>query len=65
MKYLLQIRKQLGLTQAKMANRLDLSTSYYQKVEGDFVKPGRGFIEKFKIAFPDEDLNLLFINNND
>lgn len=65
MQILLKIRKQLGLTQAEMATRLNISTSYYQKIERKFVKPGRGFIEKFMDQFPEEDINLLFINDND
>jgi transcriptional regulator with XRE-family HTH domain len=59
------IRKKLHLTQREMAVKLHISVSYYQKVEAGFVKPGRGFIEKFMVAFPKEDINLLFFSGND
>ncbi|HBG7381053.1 TPA: helix-turn-helix transcriptional regulator, partial [Clostridioides difficile] len=53
-------RKNLGLTQKQLAERIGISKSYYSKIEGNFKKPGRGFLEKFKNTFPNEDMNIFF-----
>ncbi|MBU5308430.1 hypothetical protein KQI18_11645 [Clostridioides mangenotii] len=43
-----------------MAIKMGISESYYSKVEGEFKRPGRGFLEKFKREFPDKDINIFF-----
>ncbi|EGT4969104.1 TPA: helix-turn-helix transcriptional regulator [Clostridioides difficile] len=60
MKELSKFRKKLGLTQKQLAERIGISKSYYSKIEGNFKKPGRGFLEKFKNTFPNEDMNIFF-----
>ncbi|MBO3446380.1 helix-turn-helix transcriptional regulator [Clostridium sp. CCUG 7971] len=60
MKDLIDFRISLKLTQREMANEIGVSKSYYQKVEGSFKKPGRGFIEKFKETFPNKDIGIFF-----
>jgi len=60
MKDLINLRCTLNLTQKEMARQIGVSKSYYEKVEGGFKKPGRGFLEKFNNEFPDKDLNMFF-----
>lgn len=43
-----------------MAEKMNISKSYYEKVEKGFKKPGRGFLEKFKETFPEGDMNIFF-----
>ena len=60
MKQLKDFRVSKKLTQHQLAKRLNVSPSYYIKVEQGIVKAGRGFIEKFVEAFPDESADLFF-----
>ena len=53
-------REQHNLTQKEIANKLDVSLSYYIKVEQGIVNAGRGFIEKFIKVFPDESADMFF-----
>ncbi len=63
MSHLFEFRSNLNLTQRQMAEKMNISKSYYEKVEKGFKKPGRGFLEKFKSTFPEIDINIFF--NND
>ena len=60
MKSLKDFRARKNLTQLQLANKLNVSLSYYIKVEQGIVKAGRGFIEKFIQAFPDESSDMFF-----
>lgn len=60
MKQLKDFRVSKRLTQIQLANMLNVSPSYYIKVEQGVVKAGRGFIEKFVKAFPNESSDLFF-----
>lgn len=60
MKRLRSFREEKNLTQIQIANKLNVSPSYYIKVEQGVVKAGRGFIEKFIKAFPDESPVMFF-----
>lgn len=60
MKDLIDFRLSLNLTQKEMAIKMGISESYYSKVEGEFKRPGRGFLEKFKREFPNKDINIFF-----
>lgn len=60
METLLEFRNSQNLTQRQMAKKMNVSKSYYEKVEKGFKKPGRGFLEKFKKAFPNGDMNIFF-----
>lgn len=62
MKDLIDFRLSLNLTQKEMAKKIGISESYYSKVEGEFKRAGRGFLEKFKKEFPKEDINIFFKN---
>lgn len=60
MRELIDFRMRLKLTQKEMACEIGVSKSYYQKIEGRFKKPGRGFIEKFQKTFPNVDIGIFF-----
>lgn len=60
---LFEFRNNLNLTQREMAEKMNISKSYYEKVEKGFKKPGRGFLEKFKTTFPEGDINIFFGKN--
>lgn len=60
MKQLKDFRVSKKLTQQQLAIKLNVSPSYYIKVEQGIVKAGRGFIEKFVKAFPDESIDMFF-----
>ena len=60
MKSLKDFRARENLTQHQIADKLNISLSYYIKVEQGLVKPGRGFIEKFIRAFPGESSDMFF-----
>ena len=56
MQTLRQVRQKNKLTQLEMSLLLGVSFSYYVKVESGKVRAGRGFIEKFAVRFPYEDI---------
>lgn len=60
MKQLKEFRVRKKLTQQQLAIKLNVSLSYYIKVEQGIAKAGRGFIEKFVKTFPDESADLFF-----
>ena len=60
MRQLKEFRARENLTQYQLAKKLDISPSYYIKVEQGIAKPGRGFIEKFIRAFPGESTDMFF-----
>ena len=60
MEYLKEFRKERKLSQEEMAKRLDVSLSLYTKIETENRKPSREFMNKFKSAFPDFDMNIFF-----
>ena len=60
MEYLKEFRKGRNLSQEKMAELLDVSLSLYTKIESENRKPSREFMNKFKNAFPDFDMNIFF-----
>ena len=55
-----EFRVRKNLTQKQLAIKLKVSPSYYRKIEQGIVKAGRGFIEKFIHAFPDESSDMFF-----
>ena len=60
MKSLKEFRAKKNLSQLQLANKLNVSLSYYTKIEQGLVKAGRGFIEKFIQAFPEESSDMFF-----
>jgi transcriptional regulator with XRE-family HTH domain len=60
MKDLLKLRKKLNFTQKEMAEYLDVSISFYAKVENNTKMPSYNFIMKIKHKFPEFDTNIFF-----
>ena len=60
METLKKIREELNLTMDEMAERLNMSTSMYEKIEYGYRAPSRQFITKLKYAFPYIDTNIFF-----
>ena len=56
-------RKAIGMTQEAMAKELEISKSFYEKIESGERKPGRELIEKIKKKYPLLDVNI-FLNLN-
>ena len=59
MDWLKDFRKSKGYTASEMADKLRISKSLYEKIEYNHRHPSHNFIERFKKAFPDFDMNLL------
>ena len=57
---LYEIRRLNGLSQEAAAALFGVSASYYIKVETGYCKAGRGFIERFRELYPNEDINIFF-----
>jgi len=55
-------RKKVGISQYDMARKLNISLSFFEKVENGHVKPSRGFMEKLKKEFPTVDINDVFFS---
>lgn len=55
-----KIREELGLSMDEMAEKLDMSTSMYEKIEYGYRSPSRQFISKMKEKFPYIDTNIFF-----
>ena len=62
MESLRQFRQENGLSQSKMAQKLGVSKSFYEKVEYGQRSASRDFLLKFKAAFPAYDMNIFFDN---
>lgn len=60
MECLKSFRAAQGLTRKQMAERLGVSMSMYDKVEYSDREPSRNFLNRFKEAFPNFDMNLFF-----
>ena len=60
MECLKSFRAAQGLTRKQMAERLGVSKSMNDKVEYSDREPSRNFLNRFKEAFPNFDMNLFF-----
>lgn len=49
-----------NLSMKKMADKIGVSKSYYEKIEYGDRKPSYNFISKFSLQFPDADIDILF-----
>lgn len=56
-------RKSEGLTQEKMAQKLGITVSMYEKVEGGRAGASAAFMRKLKQAFPHADMETIFFNH--
>lgn len=60
MEELKKFRESYSLTQREMAERIGVSSSFYEKIEGQHKKPSFNFVSKFTKAFPSADVGKLF-----
>lgn len=60
MEELKEFRKSLNLTTQEIAHEIGISKSLYEKVETGARKPSRKFTTKFKIRYPQFDVNIFF-----
>jgi transcriptional regulator with XRE-family HTH domain len=60
MEQLKRMREELSLSMDEMAEKLDMSTSMYEKIEYGYRVPSRQFISKMKEKFPYIDTNIFF-----
>ena len=65
MNALRQFRNSTGLSQDRMARRLGVSLSMYEKVERGNAKASRGFMEKIKEQFPKASIDAIFFSDNE
>lgn len=61
---LLEFRKSQNKTQEDMAGFLEVSTSFYQKIENGERNPSFNFITKFKRVFPQANTDYIFFNQS-
>ena len=54
-----EVRKINRLSQKQLAELLGVSRSYIEKIERNKVKPGKGFLQKYKEVFPYERIDTL------
>lgn len=59
---LIKFRKEQGLIQDEIALLLEVSTSFYQKIENGERNPSFNFITKFKKLFPETNTDYIFFN---
>lgn len=62
MKELFELRKKHNYTQKEMAIYLEVSISFYAKVENGVKMPSYNFVQKIKKRFPEFDTNIFFEN---
>ena len=55
-----EFRQSLNLTLQEFADNIDVSKSYYEKIESGQRKPSREFMTKLKHKFPQFDVNIFF-----
>lgn len=60
MNFLREFRQSLNLTLQEFADNIDVSKSYYEKIESGQRKPSREFMTKLKHKFPQFDVNIFF-----
>ncbi len=62
MKFLTELRKSKNMSTCDMADFIGVSESLYNKIEYGARQPSRSFMQKFKQAFPEYDMNIFFKN---
>lgn len=62
---LAEFRKSLGLTTVEMAEKIGVSTSFYEKIEYGNRNPSFNFITAFKKVFPMVDVDRIFFNHGE
>lgn len=64
MKILKDFRESIGKTQQEMANELQISKSYYEKIESGERNASRELIDRIKNKYPIIDLNIFLSKNH-
>jgi len=54
------LRKALGLNTTQMAEELEISKSFYEKIELGYKRASNEFCRKIKAKFPFIDTNIFF-----
>lgn len=57
-----EFRQVAGLTKPEIANLLNISLSYYEKIESGERNPSYNFLKKFSRIFPDSDITSIFFS---
>lgn len=60
---LINFRKNNNLTQREMANILDITYSFYCKIERGVRKPSYNFLVKFKKSFSTASIDSIFFTS--
>lgn len=63
MNCLKKFRTDKKLSREQIANKIGVSLSLYDKIEFEARTPSRNFLNRFKQAFPEFDMNIFFDNN--
>ncbi len=58
-----QFRVTEGLSQEKMARKLNITLSYYSQIERGYIPASRAFMVLMKRHFPSIDINDIFFND--
>lgn len=61
---LILFRKEQNLSATDMAERVGISESYYEKIEYGDRSPSYNVLIKFKRAFPESDIEQIFLSQN-
>ncbi|WP_339364183.1 helix-turn-helix transcriptional regulator [Vallitalea maricola] len=59
---LVEFRKKLDISQIEMAKKLDVSCSFYQKIENGDRNPSYNFISNFKRTFNIKSVDDIFFD---
>lgn len=59
---LAKLRNSMNYSQEKMASKIGVSYSYYIKVENNKADASKNFMRKFKVAFPNENIDNIFFD---
>lgn len=61
---LVSFRKERELSMSDMAGKIGVSESYYEKIEYGNRTPSYNFLAKFKDAFPETNIDIIFLSKN-
>lgn len=59
---LIEFRNQNNISIREMADKIGVSSSFYEKIEYGDRNPSFNFITLFKTAFPDAEVDNIFFN---
>lgn len=57
-----ELREKKNLSQKEIAKVLNVSTSYYSKIESGYQNPSFDFLVKLKNCFPIVDIDVMFFD---